>query len=92
MAEGHASVKTYWQIFVVLFVATAIEWAVYLVPSWRESAAFMLPVMGGLSLVKFVLVVGWYMHLKFDNKILTWCFVFSALLALMVFVILHLAM
>jgi hypothetical protein len=45
-----------------------------------------------LSVVKFVMVCGWYMHLRFDNKMLTKIFAFSALLAIGVFVILQLSL
>ena len=52
----------------------------------------MIPVLSILSIVKFVLVLGWYMHLKYDNKILTQIFAGSLALAVMVFLILKLAL
>jgi uncharacterized protein (DUF486 family) len=45
-----------------------------------------------LSLVKFVMVCGWYMHLRFDSKVLTKIFVFSGLLAAAVFVMMKLSL
>ena len=92
MAEGHASPKTYWIICVVLCVATFFEWWLFQIPSLRSSAAIMIPVLSAMSILKFVLVLGWYMHLRYDNKILTKIFSFSLFLAVMVFVILKLSL
>lgn len=92
MAEGHATPKTYWIICVILCVATFLEWWIFQVPSLRSSAAVMIPVLSAMSIFKFVLVLGWYMHLRYDNKILTQIFAFSLALAVLVFVILKLAL
>lgn len=45
-----------------------------------------------MSLVKFIMVCGWYMHLRFDNKMLTKIFVFSGLLAAGVFLMMKLSL
>jgi len=92
MAVGHSTPKTYWLICVILCLVTFIEWWIFQVPSLRASAAFMIPILSGLSIFKFVLVLGWYMHLRYDNKILTQVFTFSLGLAVLVFVILKLAL
>ena len=92
MAGEHSPVKTYWGIFAVLSLITLSEYSLFKVPSLRANASFMVPALGILSLVKFILVLGWYMHLKYDDKILTKIFGFSLGLALMVFVILKLAL
>ena len=52
---------------------TLIEVGVYYTPPIH---VFLTPVLLVLSAVKFVLVVGFYMHLKFDNRL------FSALFSL----------
>lgn len=69
MPHDHAgtSVRTYINIFIVLFVVTAIEvaasWLTDIgVPLWGEIAVLIL-----LAVVKGVLVVGFYMHLRFDS-------------------------
>jgi cytochrome c oxidase subunit 4 len=92
MAGDHSPVRTYWKICVILSVMTLVEYLIFKVPSLRGNAMFMIPVLSILSIVKFVLVLGWYMHLKYDNKILTQIFVGSLALAIMVFVILKLAL
>lgn len=88
--EGKSTTKKYWIICLVLFILTGLEFGAYELESWRTNPALMYPVIGGLSLAKFVLVCGWYMHLKDDNKLLTKIFVYGAILAIVVFLILGL--
>lgn len=88
MADGHPTPKLYWGICIILCVATFIEWAIFHVESWRTNAAIMIPVLAVLSIIKFVLVCGWYMHLKYDHRWLKLVFVASALLATATFTLL----
>ena len=88
--EGQSNTKKYVIICVVLCVITLAEYIVFEIPSLRSNSAFMYPVLGVLSLVKFVLVCGWYMHLKGDNPLLTWIYIAGISCALMVYVILAL--
>ena len=90
--ESHASVKTYVVLAVVLCVITFIEWVIFKVDTLKTNANFMIPVLSILSLAKFTMVCGWYMHLKYDHKILTKIYVFSGLLSVMIFTILMLAL
>ena len=48
------------------FSITAAEVATYYVQ--KELGGWLLPILFGLSLVKFALVVMFYMHLKFDSR------------------------
>ena len=64
-------------------VITAIEVAVYYVPSLRGA---LIPILLALSAVKFAMVVMWFMHLKFDNKLFSWFFVGGVVLAGLVLV------
>lgn len=90
-AEGsHSSTKKYWIICVILCVMTAAEFIIFEIPELRANSAFMYPVLGIMSLVKFVLVCGWYMHLKGDNPWMTKVFAGGLGLAFMVFLILAL--
>jgi len=54
-------------IFIALFlvVLTAIEIAI----SYLDTGAFMVPLLLILMAVKFLTVVGYFMHLKFDNRL-----------------------
>jgi len=67
-AAGHAahpSPRQYVRIGVVLAVLTALEVATYYVDI---SHAILIPSLYVLAVVKFVLVVLWFMHLRFDDR------------------------
>lgn len=64
-ADHHPSPRRYVQIAVILTVITALEVVVFLIESL--DSALMTGLILLLSFSKFVLVVGYYMHLKFDN-------------------------
>lgn len=77
--EGsHASVKFYWMIGIILAVLTAMEVAAY----YMELGAFEVPILLILSVAKFVLVVMFFMHLKFDSKVFTGVFMAGMVLAM----------
>jgi cytochrome c oxidase subunit IV len=81
----HPSEGQYWKIFFLLFAVTAVEVALYYFelpgPVHINNAA-----LGGLAILKFVVVVGYFMHLKFDNRILRRLFVTGLVLAIAVYV------
>ncbi len=74
--------RTYWIIGAILFVVTALEIAAYYVEDQLGAAA--APTILVLSAIKFFLVVMFFMHLKYDNKVFTGIFIFPALLATLV--------
>jgi len=69
--HAHPGPKTYVMIALILCVVTAIEVWVYYIPALLP---YIFPILIVLSLFKFVLVVGWFMHLKFDHVSFTWYF------------------
>ncbi len=79
--HGHPGAKEYLGIAVILTVITAIEVAVFYVPSLKP---ILIPTLLILSAIKFALVVMFYMHLKFDHKLFSWLFVVPMLLAVAV--------
>ena len=76
--HAHPGAKQYLAIAVVLLVLTIIEVAVFYVPSLKP---ILVPTLLVLSAVKFALVAGFYMHLKFDHKLFTWLFVVPMIFA-----------
>ena len=78
----HPGFRTYIRIALILTVITAIEVAVYYVDALRPA---LVPVLITLSIVKFILVVGYFMHLKFDPRLLSGLFVFGLAIAFAVF-------
>ena len=74
--HNHPNALRYVQIALVLAALTAFEVTVYYVKPLKEP---LVPILLALSAIKFFLVVSFYMHLKFDNRI------FSALFCLGLF-------
>jgi len=61
----HPSPKEYVRIAIILGVVTALEVAVYYVDAVRD---LLIPLLFLFALIKFTLVVLWFMHLKFDSR------------------------
>jgi cytochrome c oxidase subunit IV len=76
--HAHPGASEYIKIAVVLSAITAAEVAVYYVPALH---GVLPPILIGLSMVKFSLVVMFYMHLKFDHRLFTTMFVFGLIMA-----------
>ena len=74
--------RTYWIIGLYLFILTALEIACYFYEDELGSAA--APIILALSAAKFILVVMFYMHLKYDSKMFTGVFLFPMALATLV--------
>ena len=70
--KAHGTVTLYMVFAVVLCLITYLEWWIF---KHRQSIGisqqFMVITLLALSLVKFVMVCGWYMHLRYDHKSLT---------------------
>jgi cytochrome c oxidase subunit IV len=63
----HPTPKDYWKIAVVLAIVTAAEiWVTY-VPALSSVVAPLLLSMGA---AKFIIVVGWYMHLRYEERLM----------------------
>jgi cytochrome c oxidase subunit IV len=77
--HGHPGAKTYIVIAVILAIITAAEVAVFYVPALESVLAFLLLTM---SAAKFILVVMFYMHLKFDSRVFSGVFLAPLSLAL----------
>ena len=75
---GHATVGFYWMIGAVLGIITAVEVAVFYIPAL---SAVLVPVLLTLSAAKFILVVMFFMHLRFDSPVLTALFMAGLVLA-----------
>lgn len=62
--HSHPGPGEYIQIGIILAVITGVEVALYYVDIIRE---VVIPALLILTFVKFVLVVLWFMHLRFDS-------------------------
>src|SRR2546423_15422742 len=72
----------YVRVGVVLAVITAIEVAVYYLDLPGRA---MVPILVGLASMKFSLVAAYFMHLKFDSRLLRRVFVTGIVLAVFIF-------
>jgi cytochrome c oxidase subunit 4 len=76
--RGHPDEAEYVKIGLFLGAVTAIEVMTYY---FNIPRALFVPMLITFSAVKFVAVVMWFMHLKFDSRIFTAAFVFGIALA-----------
>ena len=79
--HAHPGAKEYLAIATVLTVLTAVEVAVFYIPSMKP---ILVPTLLVLSTVKFSLVAMFYMHLKFDHRLFSWLFVVPMIIAALV--------
>jgi cytochrome c oxidase subunit IV len=64
-AAGHPSPKEYVRIGVILAVLTGLEIAASYA---GVSVGILIPTLFILAIIKFAMVVLWFMHLKFDDR------------------------
>src|SRR5581483_4765537 len=67
--EHHPSESGYIRVAIALFLFTTIEVAAFYIEPLRI-LDLLAPILLLLSAIKFATVGGWYMHLKFDSKVL----------------------
>ena len=80
--EHHPDPSQYVRVAVVLAVLTAIEVVVYYIDLPGRA---MVAILVGLASMKFSLVAAYFMHLKFDSRLLRRVFVTGIVLAVFVF-------
>ena len=66
--KEHPTWSTYWKVAVILTLITVVEVWIYYIPSFVASRGFV-PTLLLLSVVKFAIVVLFYMHLRYDHKL-----------------------
>jgi len=76
--HDHPGEGTYIKVVTVLAIITIIEVAIYYI---EGLSGVLVPALIVLSLAKFVGVVAWFMHLKFDDKRFMWIFVIGLAIA-----------
>ena len=78
LEHAHPGPKTYTIIGVILAIITAAEVWAY---TFEPLRAALVPILLVLSATKFVMVVGFYMHLRFDHPLFTGVFGFGLAVA-----------
>jgi cytochrome c oxidase subunit IV len=82
--EHHPGPAQYVKIAVILAVLTGLEVAIAYIDAL---SGVLVPLLGALAIAKFAMVVGYFMHLKFDSKLFRYLFVTGLGFALTVFFI-----
>ncbi|MFM9082314.1 MAG: cytochrome C oxidase subunit IV family protein [Actinomycetota bacterium] len=79
----HMSDAGYIRIALILAAITALEVSTYYV----DFGPFFMPSLMIMMVAKFVMVVSYFMHLKFDNKMFSFLFYTGLALALFVYIV-----
>jgi cytochrome c oxidase subunit 4 len=77
---GHATVKTYINVAIALAIITAIEVASLYIPGIPNPV--LVVSLLAMSAIKFFLVVGFFMHLRYDHQIMRALFVGPLIIAI----------
>lgn len=75
---AHPSNRVYITVAVILAALTALEVAVFYI---EALSALLVPILMVLMAVKFAMVAGYFMHLKFDSRLLTGVFLWGLFIA-----------
>ncbi len=67
----HPSTRDYVRIAIFLAVLTAIEVALFYIEEAVGLRGWEGPLLIALSTIKFIAVVGWFMHLRFEDSFLS---------------------
>ncbi len=70
-AEGHPDPAAYIRVGIILGIVTAVEVAIYYLDI---AYGALLGLLLALSVMKFVLVALWFMHLQFDSRLFSTLF------------------
>jgi len=81
----HPSPAKYIQIAIILTIITALEVLIYYFDFSKEA---FIAIFLGMSVVKFIIVAMYYMHLKFDHQLFTWLLIAGLILATTILLIL----
>ena len=84
----HPTPLQYVKIAVLLAVLTVVEVALFYVNASADMGGWDAPLLIILAFLKFVIVVGWFMHLRFESSTLSRFFTSGFALALTLYAVL----
>jgi cytochrome c oxidase subunit IV len=79
----HPTELLYVKVAALLAAITLAEISTY----WFDFGDFLLPALITMMVVKFALVIGYFMHLRFDNRIFTRVFLSGLFIAIVVYIV-----
>jgi cytochrome c oxidase subunit 4 len=85
VGHAHPSDRTYVGVALILALITAAEVATFYLED--EFGTILVPVLLVMMIVKFVIVAGYFMHLKFDSNLFTRLFTAGIVLATTVYLV-----
>lgn len=85
--HSHPTPAQYWKIAVALAVLTAVEVAMFYIDRQLELGFLNAAILISLALMKFVIVVGWYMHLAYEKPMLNRFFGAGMILAIALYLV-----
>ena len=88
----HPTPAQYWKIAVFLAILTAIEVALFYIDEELDLQIFNAIALISLSTLKFIVVVGWFMHLRYEHPLLTRFFTAGFVLAVALYLVVLSAM
>jgi cytochrome c oxidase subunit IV len=81
--HAHPSDRSYVGIALILALITAAEVGTFYLE--EELGSILIPALLVMMVVKFAMVAGWFMHLRFDSTLFTRMFVSGVVLAVTVY-------
>ncbi|QBI18291.1 cytochrome C oxidase subunit IV [Egibacter rhizosphaerae] len=82
--HNHPGVREYIEVAAILAVLTAMEVAIHFLPIASRVA---VPVLIVLTIMKFLLVILWFMHLRFDTPLFRRLFAIGLAFASVLFLV-----
>lgn len=79
--DTHPTPGQYWKIAAFLAAVTGIEVTMYYIDRQLELGFLNAAILIALSAVKFLVVVGWFMHVRFEKPIISRFFTAGFVLA-----------
>jgi cytochrome c oxidase subunit 4 len=79
--DNHPTPTQYWKIAALLFALTAIEVAMFYIDRELGLGFLNAAILISLSAVKFLVVVGFYMHVRFEKPTISRFFTAGFILA-----------
>lgn len=79
----HPPLSLWVKIAIFLGIITAIEVAIYYIPALE---GVLVPLLIALSAIKFVFVIWYFMHLKYDDRLLSGIFLAALIISIIMFI------
>jgi cytochrome c oxidase subunit 4 len=90
--DHHPTPAQYWKIAAFLAVLTAIEVSLFYIDHALELGVFNAIALISLSAIKFLVVIGWFMHVRYEKPMIARFFTAGFILACALYLVVLSAM